>query len=392
MLNKKKKDKTGSYRFIISGSGTGKLSGGVVLLYPFKNLAIREFSYPFHGTSKVRDALKIQYKPLLGENAQKVGFIPFFTKQDKKASSGCLFMTNDAETADAEEEALGISGGCVVWPAPMAFAGEVGPDGLITWTNGECVISVWIKNWTPVLYRTVQGAAAEDVTARTVEFIKEAGGVCENIFTADSRDMSVDELQAYGAQTIKQYPMYAAMDLSTRGTDIQEERERLFDMISKTARAALVSGVLGLLCAGGLYAWQSSIALAARASTMSVYETAFGERSMQPVASAMTKLRSAGDQGGPQATLNVTLKDIYSVYNMIPNNTDILIETLRYGSGGADIIGTASGNEIIQRFRGMMDELGYSARTDNIQTIPGGNMRFNMNISNADNNGGIASR
>jgi len=375
------KDKTGSYRFVISGSGTGKLSGGVVLLYPFKNLAIREFTYPFHGTSKVRDALKIQYRPLLGESAQKVGFIPFFTKHDKKSSAGCLFMTNDEETAEAEGEALGISEGCVVWPAPMAFAGEVGQDGLIVWTNGDYVMSVWIKNWTPVLYRTVPGDEAEDEATRAAQFIKEAGGVCENIFVVDSRDVSIDELQAHGARTIKQCPMYAALDLSTRGTNIQEERERLFDRISKTARAALILGVLGLICAGGLYAWQSSIALEARAATMSVYETAFGDRSMQPVASALTKLRSAHDQGDAPATLNGTLKDIYSVYNRIPNNTDILIESLRYGSGGADVIGTASGNEAIQRFRGMMEDLGYTARTDSIQTIPGGNMRFNMNIS-----------
>ena len=375
------KDKTGSYRFVISGSGTGKLSGGVILLYPFKNLAIREFSYPFHGTSKVRDALKIQYRPLLGESAQKVGFIPFFTKHDKKSSAGCLFMTNETETAEAEREAFGISRDCVVWPAPMAFAGEVGPDGLIVWTNGDCVVSVWIKKWTPVFYRTVPGATTEDEADRTAQFIKETGEICENIFVVDARDVGVDELQEHGARTIKQCPMYATLDLSTRGTNIQEERERLFDRISRTARAALISGVLGLLCAGGLYAWQSSTALTAKASTMSVYETAFGDRSMQPVASALTRLRSAHDQGGAPATLNGTLKDIYSVYNRISNNTDILIETLRFGSGGADIIGTASGNEVIQRFRGMMEELGYSARTDNIQTIPGGNMRFNMNIS-----------
>jgi hypothetical protein len=32
----------------------------------------------------------------------------------------------------------------------------------------------------------------------------------------------------------------------------------------------------------------------------------------------------------------------------------------------------------------MLEERGYAARTDNIQTVPGGSLRFNMNISNAD--------
>ena len=117
---------------------------------------------------------------------------------------------------------------------------------------------------------------------------------------------------------------------------------------------------------------------------MTVYETAFGDRSMQPVASALTKLRVARDQGDAPVTLYGTLVDIYSVYSKIPNSSDILIESLRYGSGGADVIGSATGNEAIQRFRGMLEELGYTARTDNIQTVPGGNMRFSMNISYAE--------
>ena len=378
------KDKTGSYRFVTSGSCTGKLSGAVVLLYPFKNLAIQEFAYPFQGTSKVRDALKIRYKPLLGESAQNIGFIPFITKHEKKSSAGCLFMTNDAEIAEAEREALGISKDCAVWPAPMAFAGEVGPDGLIVWTNGDCVMSVWIKNWTPALYRTAPGSAKEDEAQRAVELIKESGGTCENIFVVDSRDVSVDELQAYGARAIKSCPVYAQLNLSARGTSIQEERERMLDGISRAARAALFSGVIGLLLTGALYAWQASIAPTARAAAMSVYETAFGDRSMQPVASALTKLRLARDQGDSPVTLYGTLTDIYSVYSKIPNSSDILIESLRYGSGGADVIGTATGNEAIQRFRGMLEEMGYAARTDNIQTVPGGNMRFSMNISYAD--------
>jgi hypothetical protein len=117
---------------------------------------------------------------------------------------------------------------------------------------------------------------------------------------------------------------------------------------------------------------------------MSVYETAFGDRSMPPVASAPSKLRLARDQGDAPVTLYAMLKDLYSVHVTIPNSSDILIESLRYGSGGADVIGTASGNEAIQRFRGRLEEMGYSARTDNIQTVPGGNMRFNMNISHGD--------
>jgi hypothetical protein len=374
------KDKTGSHRFVASGFDVGRASGGAVLLYPFKNLAVREFSFPFHGTSKVRDALKIQYRPLLGEGMQNVGFIPFFTKLEKKSSAGCLFITHEDETASAEREAQAISGNCLVWPAPLAFAGEVGPNGLLIWSDGGRVTSVWIKDWAPSLYRTAPpGTTPEEAENAAMEYIAGAGGTAEKVLLVDSVDVSADSFQACGARTMKLAPMYAQLDLSSRGANIQEEREKLFDAISKTARAALVSGLICLTGAFALHAKQASTAASGGHAPEAAYETAFGERSMQPVASALSKLRAARD-GGISTTLSSMLEDIASVHGKMPASSDIAIETLRYGSDGADILGTAGGNESIQSFRGMMEELGYGARTDNIQTVPGGGMRFNMNI------------
>jgi hypothetical protein len=375
------KDKTGSYRFVVSGADSGRVSGSVVLLYPFKNLAAREFSFPFHGTSKVRDALKLQYKPLLGEGMRNVGFIPFFTGTEKKSSAGCLFITHESETEAAESEARGVSDDCVVWPAPLAFAGEVGPDGLIVWSDGGCVISVWISNWTPALYRVAPpGATPEDEERDALTYIERAGGAAEKVLLVDASDVSVDSLQACGTRTTQLCPAYAQLDLSSRGANIQEEREKLLDSIARVARVALISGVICLLGAVTLYARQSSSARALASSPARTYETAFGERSMQPVTSAMSRLREARDGGRPM-TMSSMLEDIASAYGASESSADMAIETLRYGSDGAEAQGSAASNELIQKFRSKMEELGYSVKIENIQTIPGGNMRFGMSMS-----------
>jgi len=376
------KDKVSSCRFVTTGAGIGKISGvNVVLLYPFKNLSAHEFAYPFHGTTKVREALKIQYRTLLGDGMQNIGFIPFFTRLEKKSSAGCFFMARENESAAAEKIAAGISGNCVVWPAPLAFAGEVGPNGLVVWSDGDCVTSVWIKDWAPALYRTSpQGASPEDEEKRALEYIVCAGGVADKVLIVDLRDVRVDDLQTCGARTMKLCPMYAQLDLSGRGTNIQEERERLCDTILRTARVALISGLVFLLAALALYVKQSYAASNVVGDPASVYEGAFGERSMQPVASALTKLRISRDGDAPE-TMSAILGDISSVYGRMGEAPNIVLETLRYGSDGSDILGTSKNNEAIQRFRILLDEIGYAARIDNIQTIPGGDMRFNMNIS-----------
>jgi hypothetical protein len=372
------KDKTSSYRFV--SPGAGKISGSVVLLFPFRNLAAHEFSFPFIGTSKARDALKIQYKPLLGEGVQNVGFIPFFTRIEKKTSSGCAFIVREDEATEAEKQASGIAGDCAVWPSSLAFAGEVGPNGLIVWSDGDFTTSVWIKNWTPALYRTVSGETSpEEEERRAVEYIEQAGGVIEKTLIVESSDVSVDDMQSCGARTLKLCPMYAALDLSGRGANIQEERERLFDAVSKISRVAVISGLVFLAVMLALFARQSSIAAESALAPGAVYESAFEERSMQPVASSLTKLRSSRD--GTPETISAILEDISSVYGRIGEGENIVFETLRYGSDGTDILGTSKNNDSIQRLRSLLEDLGYTARTDNIETVPGGDMRFNMNIS-----------
>ncbi len=67
-------------------------SGSCILLHTFTNIAVQQFHFPFSGISRVKEALRIQFRPLLGDASQKVSIVPFFVKNEKRTSSGCVFL------------------------------------------------------------------------------------------------------------------------------------------------------------------------------------------------------------------------------------------------------------------------------------------------------------
>jgi hypothetical protein len=374
--------KIDTYNFRRYGAPAKSTGGAAVLLRSFDNLFAYEFSFPFQGISRVKDAIRLQYRPLLGDGINNVEFIPFFTQISKKSSSGCVFLLNREETSGADDTLSGVSPKDAVWPAPLAFAGEVGPDGLLIWREKDRITSVWIKNWTPAFYRTSssEAAAPDDEERTALEYIRSMGGEAEKILVVDSRDVSDSDLQSCGLKTIKACPYYAGLDLSGTGANMQERRERILESLSKVSRAALFSGVIFLLAAAAVFMRQSSLEALAEGHSASLYETAFKERSMQPLVSAAAKLRNTGEAGRDDSIVSY-LRDVSSVWGQLGDDPGITIETLKYGSQNADIMGTARDNAPIQKLRSGLENLGYSIRVDNIQSIPGGGMRFSMNVT-----------
>lgn len=129
---------------------------------------------------------------------------------------------------------------------------------------------------------------------------------------------------------------------------------------------------------------QRNILLQSQGNAESIYTASFGEHSKQPMSSSLSKVRSLRT---PEAenTLHSFLRDIASVWDKIENGEGLRIETLRYGSENTDIIGTSANNESIQSLRSIIEQEGYVPRVDNIQTIPGGELRFNISISRGRN-------
>ncbi|MDR0615477.1 MAG: hypothetical protein LBG29_01610 [Synergistaceae bacterium] len=376
----KKKER---HKFTLFEEGVASPAPGEngVLLYPFRNMSAHSFSFPFSGISRVRDALMIQFRPLLGEGSGGVSIIPFFVKSERKLSAGCVFALFGGEMADMEES--GREADYIVWPAPLAFAGEVGGNGLIIWTDGDFVTTVWLDGWVPIYYKT---ASAEESDAETekesvLAYIALQGREAGKIFMADRKDVSKRRIQEMGQATIEGCPAYGQLDLSDRGTNLLERREKLVSSLTLAGRAAVTSAAALLLMALGVYLHQASVLDAGMISAGTIYSSAFREPSVgSPLSSAIARLRSVTSPDA-DVSFNSVMRGVSSVWDQLGASDDISIEILRYGGENTDLTGKTKNNESIQHLRSLLEQEGFTPNRDNIQQIPGGELRFNFTIT-----------
>jgi hypothetical protein len=373
------------HKFILfdnKGASRGSFGGNSVLLYPFRNISAYPFSFPFSGISRVRDALRIKFKPLLGDRAGDVSIIPFFVNSEKKLSSGCVFMLFGGEITKIEEHMTGQSENYIVWPVPLAFAGEVKGDGLIVWTDEDLITTVWVDGWIPIYYKTAardeSDPAAEEEMAR--EYIEQHGRSVENVFIADKGILSEPDIQSLGSSTLEACPSYSQLDISSRGTNLLERREKIVATLASAGRAAIVCAVIALIASGAVYLNHFRLISSSAPFMEELYSASFSENSKQPLSQALAKLRSLRSVGA-DTSFNSIIRDITSAWEGLGVSDDISIETMRFGAENTDLTGTAKSNESIQRLRVLLTDKGLAPKTDNIQQIPGGNLRFSLSIS-----------
>ncbi|MDR1481646.1 MAG: hypothetical protein LBI74_03375 [Synergistaceae bacterium] len=378
------KPTTGSHKFKLYREGLPRapLSGSGILLYPFRGISVQGFSYPFSGISQIREALRIRFRPLLGDASERVSIVPFLVSSEKKSSTGCVFLLFGEEIDTAETD-IGVDAALQIWPDALAFAGEVDGTGLIIVTGEDFITTVWLDEWTPRFYKTVPaGESTEDAEEKlAVQYASGQGKEVEKVFSVNLAGVTDSDAQEYGSKTLARCPAYEQLDLSRRGASILEKRERIVGALSRAARFAAAVGAVVLLAAGGVYAYNSSVAGAANSDMEAIYSASFGETSSQPLRSINEKLRSLNGQEG-ETTLYDMLRGVSSVWDKIGTSADVYIETLRFGTENTNIIGTAKSNEAIRNLQRLIENEGLSARTDNINTISaGGDLRFSLNIS-----------
>ncbi|MDR3353662.1 MAG: hypothetical protein LBO21_01335 [Synergistaceae bacterium] len=378
------KSATGPHKFKLYSDGFRQKTsdGSEILLCPFKGISVHSFSYPFSGISQIREALRIRFRPLLGDASERVSIVPFVVHSEKRSSTGCVFLLFREEIDDAEA-GIGSDETLRIWPDALAFAGEIGGTGLIILTGGDSITTVWLDEWIPMFYKTVPADASTEEEERrlAVQYASGQGKEIENVFLIDRADVGDSDLQEYGSRTLAGCPAYEQLDLSRRGASILEKRERAVGAMLRAARLAAAFGVIALLVTAGVYVYNSSIAAASQSDIEAIYSASFGETSSQPLRSVNEKLRSLSGQE-EETTLYEMLRSVSTVWDDIEASADVYIETLRFGAESTNIIGTAKSNEAIQNLQRLIEEEGLSARTDNINTISaGGSLRFNLNIS-----------
>jgi hypothetical protein len=313
-----------------------------------------------------------------------VSVIPFFVKSERKLSSGCVFTLFGGETEKIDES--GRYANCTVWPAPLVAAAEVGGNGAIVWADGDFITTVWMDEWAPAYYKTASAQESDVQTEKgqVLEYIVSRGRDARSVYMADAKSLSEFDIQRMGQATIAGCPAYGQLDLSNRGTNLLERREKLVAALTIAGRAAIASAAVLLLLTLGVYMHHASVLEAGRASSSAAYAAAFGETSSgSPLSSAMAKLRAAGDTEA-DVSFNGVIRGISSVWEKLGASDDISIEILRYGADNTDLTGKAKSNESIQRLRSLLEGEGFVPARDNIQQIPGGYLRFNLTISRGD--------
>ncbi len=362
-------------------AGSLPSTGDRILLYPFRNLSVQPFSFPFSGMPRVRDALKIRFRPLLGERAEDVSLIPLLTKSEKKNSSGATFLLH-GEDSETIETLMNAGGGeLAVWPLPLVFAAEVDGSGLVIWSDDEQIISLWLEDWVPMLYRwSDRRENTVEEERRLIEaYAAGQNSAINRVFVGDRSSVNV---QSSGENTFSAYGAYEHLDLSNKGANLLEQRERALGLLVKTARFALAGGLLFAAASGALF-WQQTTASDITTSLPgNIYASAFGERSGQPLVSIRQKMAQL--QGIRQDTsLQGFLKALGPVWEELNSSGDIVVETMKYSleQERTDLLGTAKDNSAIQRLRALLEKQGFSLKTDNIQQVPGGGVRFNLSIT-----------
>lgn len=374
------------FQLIDDKQPSAPISGNAVLLHAFRNMTVQSFSFPFSGISRVKEALKIKFRPLLGDASQNISLIPFFVKNEKKSSDGCVFLLFSSDEKTLDDRIATQPENSIVWPVPLAFAGEVAGNGLVIYDDGESIATMWLDNWVPKYYSAVAADenAVEQEKKRALDYISSMNSEVGSVLTVRRDELNEEYLRAQGLKTLQGSPSYATLDLSNRGADLLEMREHFSAALFKFGRAAIVVGLFLLLIASGIYYLQSSMLAASQLNSETIYNSAFGERSRQPLSSAYAKVRSLSSSESVDTSLHSILRSMTAVWGKLSVSDDIIIENLRYGTENTDIMGTSENNESIQRLRQLIEEEGYSPKVENIQRIPSGALRFNMSISRGE--------
>jgi hypothetical protein len=174
--------------------------------------------------------------------------------------------------------------------------------------------------------------------------------------------------------------------VSSRGVDAALVTDRLLVL---WRRALLAATLLGLLFAAGarLSLREGELYLdRLRTSAVTAYRSVFGDGPVNdPLSQARARLMQAQGTGK-----SVQLADLIALLGEAWEATegkDILLETLRYGEDGAEIIGSAATVEAIQAFQRQCALLGaknassrMEAQLGDISQAPGGGLRFTMTV------------
>lgn len=379
----KKRGMASASQFIYSTDGReGSLKGQeVIVLVPFKTLVVLPFAYPFTAAMQIREVLRLKARALLGDRVADLFLVPLVIDKKGKNSRGAAFLLTSTESGEMEKPVSGERK--IFWPVPLAFASEINGSGLIIWGDQQQLCSLWIEDWIPQLYRWIPRSEGDIDSERQLfeSYAKSTGGSLDQLLIREESDSGKEDLQGIANNTLADCPYYRGLDLSSKGADIVEQRERILGGMMRMVRALTAAGFLFAIISAGLWAQRISLADSVSEASGVVYEAAFGEKSSDPMRASREKLSSVRQEGEGH-DFSSLLTTVLSPWTALPSG-DLRLDSLRYSSEKTELQGTAKNTSSIQQLREAIGKNKFDVKAGDILQIPGGGFRFSLSIQEA---------
>lgn len=348
---------------------------------PFRTTAVYPFSFPFGRKVNLKNAIALNFKPLLGERESSVSMIPQITDQRPNLTRGAAWFTSKDEIEEYEAR---LGGKALFMPAPMAFAAEVDGTGLIVWHENGGSAALWLEEYTPQLYRYVSdGEESPEGLAQWMRaYASSTGGEIapESVRIFEGGEISREELQKAAEASMEASPCAARLDFSNSGATLAEQYESFFNGAFHALKLLSAAGLFFLILASVLLAQNLYMRGSFAAAPGEIYRLATGDESRSPLSSITRELRALSG-GGVQLTLEGVLINIASAWEELPSASGVKLDAIRYGRERTEVEGNAPKTENIQQLRDVLSKNGFEVRLGDVQQIPGGGMRFSLYLT-----------
>ena len=352
-----------------------------VVLVPFRTLVSYPFSFPFGRKGKVREALSLNFRPVLGDRESLLSLVPQITEQSASLTRGTAWFAAKSEIEEWESR---LGDDAAFWPVQMAFVGEVNGSGLVVWHDEEGSSAMWFEEWSPVFCRWAPASdgGPEELAEWVGQYAASSGKTigCVKIIESDAPESWIKRCCESALASVGGLE---SLDISNRGADAARQIESFFGTAFKTVRILSILGVIFLALSSLLLVQNFMGRSAFSEAPSAIYKSVFGEESNSPVTSAVRKLKvvtGSGDSG--HMSLEQTLSSFAAAWKSA-SASGVTLDSIRYGLERTEIQGLADSMASVQGLRDSLAKNGFSAKVGEVQQVPKSGLRFTISLTGA---------
>lgn len=368
----------------LDGGGKGRTlspSGGrepLVVLCPFRTLAIHPYELPLMNLAQIREALKLRFQPYLAGGTLEL--LPTVLAKEAKKSRGVAWLVSRVER-DAHERLLGGRQARLI-PAVLALAAGGDPDGAVL-GDEDHLYSVAFRNGEPLAFRC-QPRSRRDFAAEVAwlrEFLGDGEAEIVTADLADAEEETLARLHRGAENLLAPDHRLGAVDLSGKAIDAALRVDRFMATTKKAVYALVAGGTCAVLVTAAFLFFLKADMRDLQERSVALYREAFGDEGVirDPLSQARARLMTS--QGGSAAPdLAEILSSVGVAWAAGETLKALTLETLRYNAFGSDVVGVAPDVKDIESLQARLKEQGLESRLGDIQQTSGGKLRFSLSL------------